>query len=71
LLFINSNYPNNNEEELKNWKSVSINISIGGLQLSTNQKLPVNTYLKINLSIEKMELPLIIFGKVYGGVMRR
>lgn len=59
------NYPEGKEEELnKIGNPISINLSLGGLQLSTNQKLPVNTYLKINLSIDKIDLPLIIFGRV-------
>ncbi len=43
---------------------ISVDISIGGLQVITNQKLPLNLNLKIDLSILPTKIPIEAIGKV-------
>ncbi len=42
----------------------SVDISPGGLQIETNQKLPLNIKLQIVLSILNSEVPIQVTGKV-------
>ncbi len=43
---------------------ISVDISIGGLQIITTQKLPVDLHLKIDLSILPTKIPIEAIGKV-------
>ncbi len=42
----------------------SVDISAGGLQVITSQKLPMDTNMKIDLSILPTKIPLEVYGKV-------
>ncbi len=65
VMYQTDSYPiTENLEANKVDTPISVNISIGGLQLETNQHLKVGTFLQIVLSILDTKVPMQLTGKV-------
>ena len=65
ILYQIEDYENMPEGNLSRVRSpLSVDISVGGIKIETDQKLPEGTYLKITLSIVPSKVSVDVIGKV-------
>lgn len=65
MMYQIENYPEGSKKEFhKIGTPISVNISIGGLQIAANQRLPIGTLLRIILSITNTQIPIELTAKV-------